>query len=105
MRCGWQGSSLDEWAPRLRAWTCGAEPEDARRIVGRPAARAKRRDAYVHFDNDAKVRAPFDALALRRKLDLAPGCHDVRVAPAAPKLTAEEIEARRVEASARWKRG
>jgi hypothetical protein len=35
----------------------------------------------VYFDNDAKVRAPFDALALRRKLDLVPGCHDVRVAP------------------------
>jgi uncharacterized protein YecE (DUF72 family) len=26
------------------------------------------RDVYVYFDNDAKVRAPFDAQALRRRL-------------------------------------
>jgi uncharacterized protein YecE (DUF72 family) len=102
---GYDDSSLDDWAVRLRAWTCGAEPADAKRILGRPAPRARRRDAYVYFDNDAKVRAPFDALALRRRLGLVPGCHDVRVAPAAPRLTAEEIEARRVVASARWKRG
>jgi uncharacterized protein YecE (DUF72 family) len=102
---GYDDAALDEWAVRLRAWTCGAEPADAKRILGRPAPRARRRDAYVYFDNDAKVRAPFDALALRRRLGLVPGCHDVRVAPAAPRLTAEEIEARRVESSARWKRG
>jgi hypothetical protein len=26
------------------------------------------RDAYIYFDNDMKVRAPFDALGLARRL-------------------------------------
>ena len=26
------------------------------------------RDIYVYFDNDAKVRAPFDAMALRKRV-------------------------------------
>ena len=30
--------------------------------------RRRPRDVYVYFDNDAKVRAPFDAQSLRRKL-------------------------------------
>ena len=34
-----------------------------------PRPRAKGRDVYVFFDNDVKVRAPFDALALRAALD------------------------------------
>ena len=31
---------------------------------------ARERDAYVYFDNDAKVRAPFDAISLARRLRL-----------------------------------
>jgi uncharacterized protein YecE (DUF72 family) len=34
-----------------------------------PKASARRRDVYVYFDNDAKVRAPFDARNLIAKLD------------------------------------
>lgn len=30
--------------------------------------RPRKRDVYVYFDNDAKVRAPFDAQALIRLL-------------------------------------
>ena len=30
------------------------------------------RDVYVYFDNDAKVRAPFDAMALAAKLGVSP---------------------------------
>ncbi len=29
----------------------------------------KSRDVYCYFDHDAKVKAPFDAMALRAKLD------------------------------------
>jgi uncharacterized protein YecE (DUF72 family) len=35
----------------------------------KPKAR-KARDVYCYFDNDAKVRAPFDAMKLNEKLDL-----------------------------------
>jgi uncharacterized protein YecE (DUF72 family) len=33
-----------------------------------PRSQAMSRDVYVYFDNDAKVRAPVDAQALRRRL-------------------------------------
>ena len=34
--------------------------------------RAQPRDVYVYFDNDVKVRAPFDAIALAERLGVAP---------------------------------
>ena len=102
---GYDDAALDGWAERLRAWTCGSEPDNARRIVARPARRARRRDAYVYFDNDAKVRAPFDAMDLRRKLDLAGTCADVVSGPAGSRLTPREVEVRREEMATRWRRG
>jgi hypothetical protein len=52
----------------MRAWSCGCEPEDARRTLDKPCKRARCRDVYAYFDNDVKVRAPFDAMSLARKL-------------------------------------
>jgi uncharacterized protein YecE (DUF72 family) len=49
---GYSERALDSWARRIRSW--------ARRG----------RDVYVYFDNDVKVRAPFDALNLMRQLRL-----------------------------------
>jgi len=65
---GYDEGALTWWADRIRAWSRGAEPPDAKRIVDRPAPRRSARDVYVYFDNDAKVRAPFDAQELARKL-------------------------------------
>ena len=64
---GYGDDALDRWAARLQAWLAGSEPADAAR-TGPPPPRRSRRDAYIFFDNDAKVRAPFDALALARRL-------------------------------------
>jgi uncharacterized protein YecE (DUF72 family) len=47
---GYSGRALASWARRIRAW--------ARDGL----------DVYAYFDNDAKVRAPFDALHLMRLL-------------------------------------
>ena len=47
---GYSDKALDSWARRIRAWDKAG------------------RDVYVYFDNDVKVKAPFDALNLRRKL-------------------------------------
>jgi len=48
--------------------TNGKEPPDARHVSDqRPKAR-KSRDVYAHFDNDVRVKAPFDAMALAEKL-------------------------------------
>ena len=49
---GYTDRALDGWARRIRKW------------------HKEGRDVYVYFDNDVKVRAPFDALNLMRKLRL-----------------------------------
>ena len=72
---GYTKRALAQWARRIRAWDRAGK------------------DVYVYFDNDVKVRAPFDALALMKKLRLVgeatgpvlhrrrrPGRHDARPA-------------------------
>ena len=71
---GYSGTALARWARRITAWGCGGEPNDARLIDPGHRALHRPRDVFVYFDNDAKVRAPFDAQALRRKLRL-PSTH------------------------------
>ena len=66
---GYTEAALDRWAERIRAWSRGREPRDPQRANG-PARRAKSRDVYCYFDNDVKVRAPFDADRLMQKLGL-----------------------------------
>jgi uncharacterized protein YecE (DUF72 family) len=66
---GYDRVSLDRWADRIRIWTAGAEPADAARRGSRAAPRQPR-DAWVFFDNDAKVHAPFDAMELADRLDV-----------------------------------
>jgi uncharacterized protein YecE (DUF72 family) len=63
---GYDNAALDLWAARIRAWARGEEPDDAERIGGK--ARARRRDVFVYFDNDKKVRAPANAMELIRRL-------------------------------------
>lgn len=60
---GYGPKALARWAGRIEAWANGRE---AGGDHAGPPARKKRRDVYVYFDNDAKVRAPFDAMALSR---------------------------------------
>ncbi|GAA4416882.1 DUF72 domain-containing protein [Georgenia halophila] len=58
---GYDDPALDTWAARIRAW----------HDTGR--------DVYVYFDNDTKVRAPVDAIALARRLaDLLPARVETR---------------------------
>ena len=64
---GYDEHALDSWAARIRSWAAGREPRNSQRVG--PAALPRRsRDVFVYFDNDRKVRAPFDALALARRL-------------------------------------
>jgi uncharacterized protein YecE (DUF72 family) len=62
---GYGPRALDRWAERIGCWAAGREAQGEH--AGTPARR-RRRDVYVYFDNDAKVRAPADALNLIRKL-------------------------------------
>jgi uncharacterized protein YecE (DUF72 family) len=54
-RSGYSDKALNRWARRMAAW------------------RKTRRDIYCFFDNtDVKLRAPFDAQSLMKKLSLRP---------------------------------
>jgi uncharacterized protein YecE (DUF72 family) len=50
---GYSDQELDEWAAKINSWT------------GRGC------DVYVYCDNDAKVRAPYDAMGLMDRLGLS----------------------------------
>jgi uncharacterized protein YecE (DUF72 family) len=52
---GYGSDALDRWAAKVTAWRDGGR--------GR-----KGRDVYVYFDNDVKVRAPYDAMNLAARL-------------------------------------
>ena len=49
---GYSDEALDAWAARVSAWNAGGY------------------DVYVYFDNDMKVRAPFDAIGLMTRLGM-----------------------------------
>lgn len=63
---GYGAKALKSWAARIHAWQHAREAQGEH--AGLPA-RKQKRDVYVYFDNDAKVRAPFDAHALAAMLD------------------------------------
>jgi uncharacterized protein YecE (DUF72 family) len=60
---GYSSEAIQRWARRVRALSHGGPLDDAVLVASDPAA-ALGRDVYVYFDNDIKLRAPFDAAAL-----------------------------------------
>lgn len=65
---GYDAPAIARWAKRVAAWAQGQDAPDGKRASRRPARPRMRRDVFVYFDNDAKVRAPFDAQALVARL-------------------------------------
>lgn len=65
---GYTDAQLSWWAERIRVWHRGGEPRDARRISDEKPPGEGGRDVYVYFDNDARARAPFDAMRLAERL-------------------------------------
>ena len=70
---GYTDKALDSWAARIEAWSKGEQPKDAHLISDKKPSARKSRDVYCYFDNDIKVKAPFDARKLLRRLDLESG--------------------------------
>lgn len=64
---GYGKKALDRWEKKLRVWRSGRQPSDSQRITDTAVPR-KSRDLYVYFDNDVKVRAPYDAISLLQRL-------------------------------------
>ena len=65
---GYDDAALDRWAARFQRWRAGREPGDAERLSDAAAPKCAARDVFVYFDNDTKVRAPFDAAGLAKRL-------------------------------------
>jgi uncharacterized protein YecE (DUF72 family) len=55
---GYSDESLDEWAAKIRNWV------------------AANQDVFIYCDNDAKVRAPYDAMGLMQRLGLSAPASD-----------------------------
>ncbi|MCC6073052.1 DUF72 domain-containing protein [Massilia sp. GCM10020059] len=68
---GYTDQALDRWAARIQAWSGGSQPGDAHLVSSKAPPARKSRDIFCYFDNDIKVRAPFDARRLIEKLGLA----------------------------------
>jgi len=65
---GYSDKALADWARRIRAWQRGAQPAGDPRIATSPPRKRASRDVYVYFDNDTKVKAPFDARSLAERI-------------------------------------
>lgn len=70
---GYTPQALKRWAERIERWSHGEQPDDAHRVTERTPAARKSRDIYCYFDNDLKVRAPYDARRLLGRLGLEKG--------------------------------
>jgi uncharacterized protein YecE (DUF72 family) len=68
---GYSEEALDWWAQRIRAWSAGSQPKNANLMSSKAPPKKASRDVFCYFDNDIKVRAPFDARRLIEKLGLA----------------------------------
>jgi uncharacterized protein YecE (DUF72 family) len=69
---GYDDDALDRWAARVAAWARGEEAGDVERVIDAPGPSRPARDVFVYFDNDVKVRAPFDAQGLIRRVRKLP---------------------------------
>jgi len=66
---GYEADAIEIWARRVVSWSRGQEILEGKKAHPKPGQKRATRDVYVYFDNDAKVRAPFDAQSLRRRVE------------------------------------
>ncbi|WP_134614875.1 DUF72 domain-containing protein, partial [Pseudomonas aeruginosa] len=76
-RSGYSEAALGQWQARIHAWASGGQADDLRRASQDAPAKATARDLYCYFDNDVKVRAPYDARRLLQLLELDGGLRTV----------------------------
>lgn len=69
---GYTEPALKEWARKIRLWRAGRNPSGARLTAPAAPPRPGGRSVYVYFDNDVKVKAPYDAMRLAHRLGLGP---------------------------------
>ena len=63
---GYEAAALDQWADRVVAFATGNLAQGRYAAETRPDGVT--REVFVYFDNDIKVRAPFDAMGLQERV-------------------------------------
>jgi len=66
---GYSKVAIETWAERVTAWATGGESSDGDYASMKEAPKRAKRDVFVYFDNDAKVRAPRDAKRLQARME------------------------------------
>ncbi len=68
---GYSAAALDSWAARAQTWASGGHPDDLSYIDGSAGENtsADKRDVFVYFIREGKVRAPHAAMALQQHID------------------------------------
>ncbi len=69
---GYTEEALEIWARKIDAWKNGTQADDVKTLAPALPVRKMGRDVFAYFDNDVKVRAPFDAMSLSHRLGLGP---------------------------------
>ncbi|MBI6634782.1 DUF72 domain-containing protein [Pseudomonas paralactis] len=68
---GYTDEALKRWGDRIERWAKGKQPTDAHLVAPQRKPRVrKQRHVFCFFDNDIKVRAPFDARQLLQRFGL-----------------------------------
>jgi uncharacterized protein YecE (DUF72 family) len=70
---GYTEKALTYWATRIRAWSEGKTPADSHDISTKPPADISSRDVFCYLNNSVKVKSPFNARQLIKKLGLESG--------------------------------
>lgn len=60
--------ALDQWAERVKTWAAGGEPDDLKRADPGTRAETRPRDVFAYFITEGKLRAPFGAMALMKRV-------------------------------------
>ncbi len=89
---GYTPEALKEWQRKVQTWARGKTPTGTALTGPRTKPAANGRDVFVYFDNDVKVRAPFDAQSLAHRLGL---CEAPKAQSEADIQAAQAFEPRR----------
>ena len=66
---GYTDQALNDWSKKIRTLASGKNAPNEK-LHSTPAKTRTARDVYVYFDNDIKIKSPFDAARLAVKLGL-----------------------------------
>jgi uncharacterized protein YecE (DUF72 family) len=92
---GYSEAALDHWCERVDTWSRGRQVDDARCASSDAPAQRSKRDVFCYFDNDIKVRAPYDAARLAYKLGLPSPSKEAPFKPTAKRAPRRERAARK----------